>query len=69
MTKLKKCDGYLGCRTTKKIQDAMTQMCGEHKREVSEVINYLCRIFIEDFASVRTRFFGEQKSQEPIEAS
>ena len=57
MKKLKRCDGFLGCRTSKSIEGKIKALCTENNREVSEVINYLCRIFIEDFEGIRTKFF------------
>ena len=62
MKKLKRCDGFLGCRTSKSIEEKIKAMCTENNREVSEVINYMCRIFIEDFGGIRTKFF--KKSEE-----
>jgi hypothetical protein len=55
--KLKRCDGFLGCRTSKVIEEKIKAFCTENNREVSEVINYMCRIFIEDFEGIRTKFF------------
>ncbi|MDO8525762.1 MAG: hypothetical protein Q7S07_04665 [Candidatus Omnitrophota bacterium] len=57
MKKLKRCDGFLGCRTSKAIEERIKALCSENNREVSEVINYMCRIFIEDFSGIRTKFF------------
>ena len=57
MKKLKRCDGFLGCRTSKVIEDKIKALCTENSREVSEVINYLCRIFIEDLDGIQKKFF------------
>jgi hypothetical protein len=57
MKKLKRCDGFLGCRTSKVIEDKIKGLCSENKREVSEVINYMCRIFIEDLGGIQAKFF------------
>ena len=56
MKKQKHCDGFLGCRTPKHIELGIKSICDVHNREVSEVINYLCRLFIEDRDGVRTKF-------------
>lgn len=61
MKKLKRCDGFLGCRTTKVIEDRIKALCTENNREVSEVINYLCRIFIEDLEGIQTKFFKKSE--------
>ena len=57
MKKLKRCDGFLGCRTSKAIEEKIKGLCTENSREVSEVINYLCRIFIEDLDGIQKKFF------------
>ena len=57
MKKLKRCDGFLGCRTSKAIEERIKALCTENSREVSEVINYLCRIFIEDLDGIQKKFF------------
>jgi len=61
MKKLKRCDGFLGCRTSKSIEEKIKSLCTENSREVSEVINYLCRIFIEDFNGIQTKFFRKEE--------
>ncbi|MFA5142745.1 MAG: hypothetical protein WC522_01080 [Candidatus Omnitrophota bacterium] len=61
MKKLKRCDGFLGCRTSKAIEEKIKALCTENNREVSEVINYMCRIFIEDFSGIRTKFFKREE--------
>jgi len=58
MAKLKKFDGFLAFRTTKNIETEIKGICSKHQREVSEVLNYLCRIFISDVSKVRTKFIG-----------
>jgi hypothetical protein len=58
MKKQKHCDGFLGCRTPKHVETGIKTICNVHNREVSEVINYLCRIFIEDKDGVRTKFLN-----------
>ena len=58
MTKRIKCDGFLGCRTTKEIEMQIKALCYEHNRDVSEILNYLCRIFIQDVGKIRTKFLG-----------
>lgn len=67
MRKLRRCDGFLGCRTPKYIETGLKSICSNHNREVSEVINYLCRIFIEDTDGVRTKFLtGNKLAEEGI---
>lgn len=61
MAKIKKCDGFLGCRTSKEIERMIKKICEENKREVSEVINYLCRIFIEDIDGIKTKFLTRKE--------
>jgi hypothetical protein len=61
MIKIKRCDGFLGCRTTKEIEQRIKELCEENKRGVSEVMNYLCRLFIEDFDEIRSKFFEEKE--------
>ena len=61
MKKLKRFDGFLGCRTSKAIEEKIKALCTENSREVSEVINYMCRIFIEDFGGIRTKFFRKNE--------
>lgn len=59
MKKLKNYNGYLGCRTTGNIEWMIKSISASNNRSVSEVINYLCRLFIEDFGGIRTRFLGD----------
>ncbi|MFA5038356.1 MAG: hypothetical protein WC732_01600 [Candidatus Omnitrophota bacterium] len=54
--KKKHCDGFLGCRTTKKIEESIKAICDASDKDVSEVMNYLCRIFVQDDNGVRTKF-------------
>lgn len=56
MAKIKKYDGFLGCRTSKEIEKTIKSICSDNNREVSEVMNYLCRIFIEDIDGIKTKF-------------
>jgi len=56
MKKLKNYNGFLGCRTTKKIEKEIKSICSSHDKGVSEVLNYLCRLFLEDAEGIRTRF-------------
>ena len=55
--KIKHRDGFIGCRTPRTTEDKLKEFCAEHNREVSEVMNYLCRLFIEDAYQIRTKFF------------
>jgi hypothetical protein len=55
--KIKHRDGFIGCRTPKTTEDKLKEFCAEHTREISEVVNYLCRLFIEDASEIRTKFF------------
>jgi hypothetical protein len=55
--KIKHRDGFIGCRTPKTVEEKLKEFCLEHTREVSEVMNYLCRLFIEDAGEIRTKFF------------
>jgi len=61
MAKIKKCDGFLGCRTSKDIEKKIKSICNDNNREVSEVINYLCRIFIEDIDGIKTKFLTKKE--------
>lgn len=63
MKKLKNYSGYLGCRTTGNIEWMIKSICASHHKSVSEVMNYLCRIFIEDLNGLRTKFLGEEKNE------
>ena len=65
MKKIKHCDGFLGCRTTQHIEDGIKKICASNNREVSEALNYLCRIFIEDEHGIRTRFLNNGTSLAP----
>lgn len=65
MKKLKNYAGYLGCRTTGNIEWMIKSICASHNRSVSEVINYLCRIFIEDMDGIRTKFLGGGSHEKP----
>ncbi|MBI5873572.1 MAG: hypothetical protein HZB36_05460 [Candidatus Omnitrophica bacterium] len=56
MPKKKHCDGFLGCRTPKTIEMTMKGICSQHNKDISEVINYLCRLFIEDKNGIRSKF-------------
>lgn len=56
MKKIRHCDGFVACRTPKMIEESIKSFCAEHKKDVSEVMNYLLRIFIEDLDGVRTRY-------------
>ncbi|PIY82882.1 MAG: hypothetical protein COX96_09045 [Candidatus Omnitrophica bacterium CG_4_10_14_0_2_um_filter_44_9] len=56
MAKQKHCDGFLGCRTSKQVEMALKDICSQHNRDISEVINYLCRLFIEDKEGIRSKF-------------
>lgn len=72
--KIKHQDGFIGCRTQKAVEGKIKGYCLEHNREVSEVINYLCRLFIEDAGQIRTKFFSGSnahgvKKEEPKEQS
>lgn len=58
MKKLRRYDGFIGCRTPKHIEMGIKSICSVHNKEVSEVINYLCRIFIEDADGVRSKFLN-----------
>lgn len=58
MGKKKHCDGFLGCRTPKHVETTLKNICSQHNRDISEVLNYLCRLFIEDKDSIRTTFLG-----------
>jgi len=58
MKKKRHCNGFLGCRTTKKMEAEIKAVCDEHNKGVSEVMNYLFRIFLEDLSGIRTKFFG-----------
>jgi hypothetical protein len=60
MRKLKRNNGFLGCRTTKEIEQKIKGICSEHNREVSEVLNYLCRVFIEDVGGIRAQFLEKR---------
>ena len=62
MKKIRRCDGFLGCRTPKYIEKGIKSVCNTHNREVSEVMNYLCRIFLEDTDGVRSKFLGGRKA-------
>jgi hypothetical protein len=55
--KIKHRDGFIGCRTPRTTEDKLKKFCAEHTREISEVVNYLCRLFIEDASEIRTKFF------------
>ena len=55
--KIKHRDGFIGCRTPRTTEDKLKEFCAEHTREISEVVNYLCRLFIEDSSQIRTKFF------------
>ncbi len=64
--KIKHRDGFIGCRTSRAIEDKLKEFCSEHSREVSEVMNYLCRLFIEDAYQIRTKFFfGSNHPENP----
>jgi len=54
--KKKHCDGFLGCRTPKQVELTMKSICDLHNRNISDVINYLCRLFIEDKGGIRSKF-------------
>jgi hypothetical protein len=56
MKRIKHCDGFLACRTPKSVEESVKSFCSEHRKDVSEVINYLLRIFIEDLDGIRTRY-------------
>ena len=56
MKKIRHSDGFLACRTPKTTEDSIKSFCNEHKKDVSEVMNYLLRIFIEDMDGVRTKY-------------
>ena len=58
MAKHKHYDGFIGCRTSKLVETTLKSICASHQRDVSEVVNYLCRIFIEDVNGIRTRFLN-----------
>lgn len=60
MSKIKKCDGFLGCRTPKEVENKIKSICNDNNKEVSEVINYLCRIFIEDVDGIKTKFLTKR---------
>jgi hypothetical protein len=63
--KIKKCDGFLACRTTKAMETEIKAICDANNREVSEVLNYLCRIFISDVSKIKTKFLnGGYKREE-----
>ena len=62
MRRVKHCDGFLGCRTSKDIESKIKSICNENNREVSEVINYLCRIFINDVNGVKSTFINGGRS-------
>ena len=61
--KIKHRDGFIGCRTPRTVEDKLKEFCAEHNREISEVMNYLCRLFIEDAYEVRTKFFFGQSHE------
>jgi hypothetical protein len=68
MKKIKTYSGYLGCRTTGNIEWMIKSICAANNRSVSEVINYLCRLFIEDANDIRTKFLGpdhEKPTEKP----
>jgi hypothetical protein len=58
MAKQKHFDGSIGCRVPKAMEVALKDICNTNNRDVSEVVNYLCRIFIEDVDGIRTRFIN-----------
>jgi len=39
------------------IEKTMKRLCSENGKGVSEVINYLCRLFLEDADEIQTKFF------------
>lgn len=59
MKKVKHYGGYLGCRTTANVEWTIKSICAANHRSVSEVVNYLCRLFIEDSNGIRTKFLGQ----------
>ena len=61
MRKIRRCNGFLGCRTPKFIEEGIKAICDSNNREISEVLNYLCRIFIEDENGVRSNFLKGAK--------
>ena len=68
MKKVRRCDGFLGCRTPKHVENGIKAICNSNNKEVSEVLNYLCRIFIEDENGVRTKFLkGTKVALEEVE--
>ena len=69
MKKVKRCNGFLGCRTPKYIEEGIKGICDSNNKEISEVLNYLCRIFIEDEHGVRSNFLkGAKVSLEELNA-
>jgi len=61
--KIKHRDGFIGCRTPRTVEDKLKEFCAEHNREISEVMNYLCRLFIEDAYEIRNKFFFGQSHE------
>ena len=66
MKKLKKQDGFLGFRTTKEIETKMKLLSTECDKEISGTLNYLCRLFLKDEYSIRSKFTGQQKSKSAV---
>lgn len=58
MKKLQHSNGFLGFRTPKEVEATIKALCETNNREVSEVLNYLCRIFIEDAYEIKSKFLN-----------
>ena len=58
MNKIKKQNGFLGFRTTKEIEEHIKFISMESNKDVSDILNYLCRVFLEDKYGIRSNFVG-----------
>lgn len=63
MKKKKHADGFLAFRTPKETEKAVKFLCEANDREISEVLNYLCRIFLKDVNGIKSKFLNGKNSE------
>ena len=62
MKKVKQLPGFLGFRTSKQTEESLKAICEVNNKSISDVLNYLCRLFLEDEAGIRSKFFKNSKT-------
>jgi len=63
MNKIRKQNGFLGFRTTQEIEEQIKHVSVDSHKDISDILNYLCRVFLEDKYGMRSDFVGQQPKE------